>query len=99
MEKVTTSDNVRHHGVLVCKHCKTLWQRDVLASKNLFWIAKSVIAGYGRPFPFLRPTQDTSTASSTSTSSDVNQRTIQPISTSLDILVTATNAGSLAREI
>src|ERR1700730_2238894 len=69
MEKVTTSDNVRQHGVLVCKHCKTLWQRDVLASKNLFWIAKSVIAGYGRPFPFLRPTQDTSTHS------DANQRT------------------------
>jgi len=54
LEKVKTQDNITHHGVLVCKNCQTLWQRDVVASKNLFWIAAQIILESERPLPFRR---------------------------------------------
>jgi hypothetical protein len=55
LEKVKTEDHITHHGVLACKSCGTLWQRDVVASKNLYWIAQSAWAGHGRPEEFQRP--------------------------------------------
>ena len=42
------------YNYLVCKTCKTLWQRDVNASKNMMPIASSIRNQDGRPTAFKR---------------------------------------------
>lgn len=46
--------SIRGCSVLVCKTCRTLWQRDVNASLNMMKIAQSTWRGEGRPPPFKR---------------------------------------------
>ncbi|KAG2193015.1 hypothetical protein INT46_009817, partial [Mucor plumbeus] len=48
------ASHTRSYGVLVCKTCKTLWQRDVNASKNMMSIASSIWNRDGRPTAFKR---------------------------------------------
>jgi len=48
------ASHTRGYGVLVCKTCKTLWQRDVNASKNMMSIAPSIWNRDGRPTAFKR---------------------------------------------
>ena len=38
------------HGLLRCKVCSSIWNRDVNGSKNIFRIAECAIAGEDRPF-------------------------------------------------
>jgi transposase len=42
------------YNYLVCKTCKTLWQRDVNASKNMMSIASSIWNQDGGPTAFKR---------------------------------------------
>ena len=37
------------HGLLKCKTCKTMWNRDCLGSKNIYRLAYNIINGLGRP--------------------------------------------------
>ena len=37
------------HGLLKCKSCKTLWNRDENSSNNIFMIARKAILGLERP--------------------------------------------------
>ncbi|KAG2197190.1 hypothetical protein INT46_003352 [Mucor plumbeus] len=48
------ASHTRGFGVLDCKTCKTLWQRDVNASKNMMSIAPSIWNRDGRPTAFKR---------------------------------------------
>ncbi|KAG2198248.1 hypothetical protein INT46_009027, partial [Mucor plumbeus] len=48
------ASRTRGFGVLVCKTCKTLWQRDVNTSKNMMSIASSIWNRDGRPTAFKR---------------------------------------------
>ena len=41
-------------SVLVCKACKTLWQRDINACKNMLSISLSIWNGRGRPSKYRR---------------------------------------------
>jgi hypothetical protein len=55
--KTGTSDKAFYthdFGILVCKTCKTLWQRGVNASKNMMSIAFSICNQDGRPITFSR---------------------------------------------
>ena len=47
------------HGLTICKNmkCYKIWNRDENGSSNMYWIAKSVIEGKGRPTS-LRRTQN-----------------------------------------
>jgi transposase len=38
--------------VLVCKHCETVWNRDVNASKNMLNIATAIWKNLGRPVQY-----------------------------------------------
>ncbi|KAL1927275.1 hypothetical protein VTP01DRAFT_3904 [Rhizomucor pusillus] len=42
LRNVTTEDSISHHGVLDCQNCGMLWNRDVNASKNMYYIASRV---------------------------------------------------------
>jgi transposase len=46
---------IDRHGLVICKACRTPWNRDVNASINIHNIMKSTIAGKGRPSYFLKP--------------------------------------------
>ncbi|CDH59914.1 predicted protein [Lichtheimia corymbifera JMRC:FSU:9682] len=50
-------DDMKLHTVLHCtnNHCRTMWNRDKNAAKNIYQIARSHIFGQGRPLPFARP--------------------------------------------
>lgn len=54
LNNIVTADGIRHNGVQECKNCRTLWDRDVNASKNMFYIAKNIWDGHGRPNEFSR---------------------------------------------
>ncbi|KAF7721224.1 hypothetical protein EC973_005086, partial [Apophysomyces ossiformis] len=54
MKKITTADGISFHGILACKHCGVLWQRDINACKNIFSIALSMWVGEGRLQRFSR---------------------------------------------
>ena len=45
-------DGVKDHSVLGCQNCKTLWQRDINAAKNMLLISSLIWSGYGRPEVF-----------------------------------------------
>jgi transposase len=45
-------DAKRLHQVLKCKTCNIYWNRDTMASKNMFLIAQSIWNGQGRPNVF-----------------------------------------------
>lgn len=53
-ESVDIFGGIRGYGVLECKTCFTLWNRDVNASKNMMSISLSVWNGDGRPSVFTR---------------------------------------------
>ncbi|KAI9477838.1 MAG: hypothetical protein EXX96DRAFT_618766 [Benjaminiella poitrasii] len=46
--------HIKGHGVLVCKTCNTLWQRDINASNNMMPIALSIWKGNSRPQAYSR---------------------------------------------
>ncbi|KAG2203223.1 hypothetical protein INT46_002505 [Mucor plumbeus] len=48
------TSHTRGFGVLVFKTCKTLWHRDVNASKNMMSIAPSIWNQDGHPTAFQR---------------------------------------------
>src|ERR1700741_2356676 len=48
LEKWVAADGREFHGILGCKNCHMLWNRDVNAAKNMYWIAESIWAGHGR---------------------------------------------------
>ena len=43
------NETTLRHGLLMCKTCKGLWNRDVNSSFNIFKIVEETIAGKGRP--------------------------------------------------
>jgi transposase len=53
LEKVADSNGKKLHAVLRCLTCNTLtWNRDVMASKNMWDISWSIWRGEGRPEEF-----------------------------------------------
>ncbi|RCI03740.1 hypothetical protein CU098_001372, partial [Rhizopus stolonifer] len=57
LEHITQGSGIEKrkiHQVLVCKNCNIFWNRDVMASKNMFTIAQSIWNGQGRPTMFNR---------------------------------------------
>ena len=50
-----TPDGITHHGIVVCKNCQILWQRDINAGKNMYDIAEAIWNGGQRPNEFARP--------------------------------------------
>jgi transposase len=55
LKKVKTPDGITHHGIVVCKNCQILWQRDINAGKNMYDIAEAIWNGGQRPSQFARP--------------------------------------------
>ncbi|KAL1933598.1 hypothetical protein VTP01DRAFT_7688 [Rhizomucor pusillus] len=53
LKKLKTEDGVTHHGILDCQTCGMLWNRDTNASKNMYFIARKVWEGFGRPQAFV----------------------------------------------
>jgi len=47
--KPNATNNILVHGVLICKKCKTVWNRDVNSATNIYRIAYNAINGLGRP--------------------------------------------------
>ena len=45
-------DGVNDHSVLGCQNCKTLWQRDINATKNMLLISSLIWNDNGRPEVF-----------------------------------------------
>ena len=43
------NETILRHGLLMCKTCKGLWNRDVNSSLNIFKIVEAKIAGKERP--------------------------------------------------
>jgi hypothetical protein len=62
LEKWVAADGREFHGILGCKNCHMLWNRDVNAAKNMYWIAESIWAGHGRPACFQRPSSNITAA-------------------------------------
>ncbi|KAG2199802.1 hypothetical protein INT47_009415 [Mucor saturninus] len=48
------TDNRSIHQILFCKKCNIRWNRDVMATKNMYTIATSIWRGDGRPDAFKR---------------------------------------------
>ncbi|KAI8640096.1 hypothetical protein BD408DRAFT_420296 [Parasitella parasitica] len=46
-------------SVLACSSCRTLWQRDINASRNMMTISIGIWQGRERPTPFRRTTTTT----------------------------------------
>ena len=44
------------------QNCHMLWNHDVNAAKNMYWIAESIWAGHGRPACFQRPSSNITAA-------------------------------------
>ena len=53
---VKTNSKVMIHGLLKCKTCKVLWNRDENSSNNIYKISKCAINGNIRP-PYLSRTK------------------------------------------
>ncbi|GAA5809176.1 hypothetical protein MFLAVUS_002581 [Mucor flavus] len=61
--------NLRHHqaedrsffSILICNSCNIFWNRDVLASKNMMYIASEIWAGNERPAIFSRQNRQSAT--------------------------------------
>ncbi|ORE09458.1 hypothetical protein BCV72DRAFT_201617 [Rhizopus microsporus var. microsporus] len=49
-DPLTSMSGLKGYSVQVCNICKTLWQRDINACKNMLSISLSVWDGRGRPF-------------------------------------------------
>jgi hypothetical protein len=62
LKKWVAADGREFHGILGCKNCHMLWNRDVNAAKNMYWIAESIWAGHGRPACFQRPSSNITAA-------------------------------------
>ena len=58
------NETTLRHGLLMCKTCKGLWNRDVNSSFNIFKIVEETIAGKGRPEYLQRKKQIVSNATS-----------------------------------
>lgn len=54
---MATPDGITHHGIVVCKNCQILWQRDINAGKNMYHIAEAIWNGGQRPSQFARLTR------------------------------------------
>ncbi len=64
--------NIKRHGLLMCKTCSGLWNRDVNSSLNMCRIMKDTIAGLDRPEYLCRPKkEDTEVSVSGATSVDI----------------------------
>lgn len=50
--KIITSKSFKGVGVVSCKECHKLWQRDSNAANNMMTISKSIWSGEGRPLVF-----------------------------------------------
>ncbi|MEB3202793.1 MAG: hypothetical protein VKK05_08285 [Synechococcus sp.] len=48
---------ITRHGLLSCKNCSRLWNRDVNGSLNIHRIVTETLEGKGRPFALTRGTQ------------------------------------------
>ncbi|KAG2191846.1 hypothetical protein INT46_010558 [Mucor plumbeus] len=48
-DSLRKADGVKGHSVLGCQNCKTLWQRDINAAKNMLLISSLIWNGNGRP--------------------------------------------------
>ncbi|KAG1639716.1 hypothetical protein G6F44_007556 [Rhizopus delemar] len=58
-------DGRKIHQVFNCKNCNIFWNRDVLASKNMFTIATSIWSGNGCPNVFQRQSATSNVVAST----------------------------------
>lgn len=47
--KPSKNDSILRHGVLVCKTCSALWNRDENSARNIYKIAYNTINKKGRP--------------------------------------------------
>ncbi|SAL96236.1 hypothetical protein, partial, partial [Absidia glauca] len=54
-ENKVLEDGSRLHSVLVCKDCNTVWNRDINACNNIFFLATEEIAKRSRPSVFCHP--------------------------------------------
>ena len=62
--------SLRHHrdqnraifSILICNNCNIFWNRDVLASKNMMFIAAQIWAGIERPAIFTRQNRQRATS-------------------------------------
>jgi hypothetical protein len=54
------NETILRHGLLMCKTCKGLWNRDVNSSFNIFKIVENIIAGKERPVYLQRVSNTTS---------------------------------------
>jgi hypothetical protein len=54
--------------VLACQSSGTIWQRGMIATKNMFWIAQSTWDGHRRPNEFRRPPDPTHIAAANAVS-------------------------------
>lgn len=53
-DSLSKQKEVKRCSVLFCDSCRTIWQRDVNAAKNMMKISLSVWAGDGRPEVYSR---------------------------------------------
>lgn len=52
---IVNTKDFKGSGVLACKECQTVWQRDVNASLNMMTISLSIWSNKGRPTEFTPP--------------------------------------------
>ena len=52
------SGNILVHGLLTCKKCSGVWNRDVNGATNIYRIAKTAINGLERPKYLCREKKD-----------------------------------------
>ena len=52
------SGNILVHGLLTCKKCSCVWNRDVNGATNIYRIAKNAINGLERPKYLCREKKD-----------------------------------------
>ena len=58
MTKPYKSGNILVHGLLTCKKCSGVWNRDVNSATNIYRIAKNAINGLERPKYLCREKKD-----------------------------------------
>jgi transposase len=46
-DSLKKADDVKNHSVLECQSCKTLWQRDINAAKNMLLFSSLIWNGNG----------------------------------------------------
>ena len=52
------SGNILIHGLLTCKKCSGVWNRDVNSATNIYRLAKNAINGLERPKYLCRKNKD-----------------------------------------